>query len=170
MYAFNCCALLSRAFTQASLVATHSLHFPEGLKERGNSTLSVKEPSPGDAESSGQPLTTAVFLPAGSSRSLARAGSPHCLWRRGDFTLPLSFSPLFPYLSLCPCHHSKNFHAVQSDDPCSLSSSGKQNCLHHFLFQEAVSLSKGPGGGRRKGWKLGTGLISDAISPEVKCY
>lgn len=60
----------------------------------------------------------------------------------------LSFSP-FPFLSLC--HHSKNFHAVQSDDPCSLSYSGKKNCLHHFLFQEAVFLSKGPGGGRGKG-------------------
>lgn len=39
----------------------------------------VKEPNTLDGERSIQPLSTAIFLPAGHSESVAQARSPHCL-------------------------------------------------------------------------------------------
>lgn len=78
----------------------------------------MKEPSLLDGESSVQPLTTAIFLPAGSSWSVAWAGSPHCLWRGVSSpdcsTLPLTL--LLPLPRLCPCPYSENSHIVCSGD------------------------------------------------------
>lgn len=115
----------------------------------------MKEPSVRDAEGSGQPLTTAVFPPAGSSRSLAQAGN--FLPLEAGVTLPLLLLALF-----------KNFHAVQSDGPVVYKLFWEEKLPPSLPISRVVSLSKGPGGGRgRDCW---IGLISDATSPEVNCY
>lgn len=87
---------LPEPFLQMCLVAL-TLHLLEVLEEE---KCIVKEPSLLDGVSSVQPLTTAIFPPAGSPWSVAQARSPHCLWRGVSdpdwSTLPLALHLPFP--------------------------------------------------------------------------
>lgn len=69
--------LLPEPSLQTWPVTANSLHVLEVPEEGKHAVRGGPRPSGG--ESSGQPVTTAVFPPVGSPWSLAKAESPHCL-------------------------------------------------------------------------------------------
>lgn len=93
----------------------------------------MKEPNTLDGERSIQPLSTAIFLPAGHSKSVAQARSPHCLGWILLLLLGRPSSFLCTKSLFMPC--SKNFRAVVS-----VLRSGKKSGLHHLVSPELSPL------------------------------
>lgn len=129
--------------------------------QRGKSTLSMKEPNTLDGERSIQPLSTAIFLPAGHSKSVAQARSPHCLGWILFLLLGRPSSFLCTKSLFMPC--SENSRAVVNV----LRSAGKKSGLHHFVSPELSPLLRAlvVGTARVEGrhW-----IISEAAPLEVK--
>lgn len=81
-----------------------------------------------------QPLSTAIFPPAGRSKSVAQARSPHCLGWVLSLPLGRPSSFLCTKTLFMPC--SQNFRTVGSV----LRSAGKKSSLHHFVSPELSPL------------------------------
>lgn len=121
----------------------------------------MKEPNTLDGDCSIQPLSTAIFLPAGHSESVAQPRSPHCLGWILLLLLGRPSSFLCTKSLFMPC--SKNCRAVVSV----LRSAGKKSSLHHLASPELSPLLRAlvVGTARVEGrhW-----VISEAALLEVK--